>query len=127
MKMPLMDLPFDRVTVDLVGPVTPASDRGNRFILVMVDYATRYPEAVALKKIRTEAVAEVLWDMWARSGIPREVLSDRGSQFTSKTMKEVHRLLAVEGKTTTPYHAQCNGRVERFNATLKSMISKLFV
>lgn len=124
-KMPLVDLPFDRVAVDLVGPVTPASDRGNRFILVMVDYATRYPEAVALKKITTEAVAEALWDMWARLGIPREVLSDRGSQFTSETMKEVHRLLAIKGKTTTPYHAQCNGLVERFNATLKSMIAKL--
>jgi transposase InsO family protein len=125
--MPLMDLPFDRVAVDLVGPVTPASDGGNRFILVMVDYATRCPEAVALKKITTQAVAEALWDMWARLGIPGEVLPHRGSQFTSETMKEVHGLLAVKGKTTTPYHAQCNGLVERFNATLKSMISKLFV
>ena len=41
--LPLMEEPFQRVAVDLVGPITPASDKGNRFILVTVDYATRYP------------------------------------------------------------------------------------
>jgi transposase InsO family protein len=124
-QMSLVDQPFERVAVDLVGPVTPASDRGNRFILVMIDYATRYPEAVALKKITAETVAEALWDMWSRLGIPREVLTDRGSQFTSDVMQEVYRLLAIKGKKTTPYHAQCNGLVERFNGTLKAMIAKL--
>ena len=124
-RLPLMDLPFQRVAVDLVGPMIPASDRGNRFILVMVDYATRYPEAVPLRSIDTEHVAEALWEMWSRLGIPQEVLSDRGTQFTSEAMKEVHRLLAIKGTTTTPYHAQCNGLVERFNATLKAMLRKL--
>ncbi|KAK7089611.1 hypothetical protein V1264_025097 [Littorina saxatilis] len=93
----------------------------------MVDYATRYPEAVALKSIEAEKVAEALWTMWTRLGIPKEVLSDQGGQFTGAVMREVHRLLAVKGRTTTPYHAQCNGLVERFNGTLKAMIKKLCV
>ena len=53
-KMPLIDSPFKRVAVDLVGPIAPVTDRGNRYILTMVDYAMRYPEATALKSIPLE-------------------------------------------------------------------------
>ncbi|XP_076456339.1 uncharacterized protein LOC143290708 [Babylonia areolata] len=121
-KMPLVSEPFDRVAVDIIGPISPPSESGNRYVLTMVDYTTRYPEAVALKVITTEAVAEPLFNMWSRTGVPSEVLTDRGTQFTSNTMQEVYRLLAVRGLTTTPYHAQCNGLVERFNGTLKTML-----
>ena len=124
-KMPLIDIPFSRVGVDLVGPIVPASDRNNRYIIVMVDHATRYPEASPLKNIETPTVAEALFEMWSRVGIPVEVLSDKGSQFVGEMMREVHRLLSVRGISTTPYHAQCNGLVERFNATLKSILRKL--
>ena len=124
-KVPLVDTPFKKVAIDLVGPLLPSSERGKRYILVMVDYATRYPEAVALRNIDTESVAEALWEMWSRVGIPEEVLSDRGTQFTSGVMAEVYRLLSVKGLRTSPYHAQANGLVERFNGTLKSMLKKL--
>ena len=58
--MPLVDEPFRRVAVDLIGPIIPESDRGNRYALVMVDYATRYPEAIPLRNTETETVAEAL-------------------------------------------------------------------
>ena len=124
-RLPLVGVPFYRVAVDLVGPIAPASQEGHRWILVMVDYATRYPEATPLKSIDTVTVAEALLVMWTRVGIPHQVLSDRGTQFVSEIMTEVHRLLSVKGLRTTPYHAQCNGLVERFNGTLKSMLKKL--
>ena len=124
-KLPLVGVPFYRVAVDLVGPILPASEGGHRYILVMVDYATRYPEATPLKNIDTVTVAEALLEMWTRVGIPNQVLSDRGTQFVSEVMQEVHRLLSIKGLQTTPYHAQCNGLVERFNGTLKSMLKKL--
>nr|KAG5692882.1 hypothetical protein BaRGS_002317 [Batillaria attramentaria] len=124
-KHPLIDEPFRRVGVDLVGPIIPSSDRKNRYILVAVDYATRYPEAVPLPSIEAERVAEALWEMWTRLGVPREVLTDNGAQFASELMSEVNRLLCIRGLTTTPYHAQCNGLVERFNGTLKAMLRKL--
>nr|KAG5702720.1 hypothetical protein BaRGS_013357 [Batillaria attramentaria] len=123
-RMPLIDEPFRRIAVDLVGPLV-LSDRKNRYILCVVDYATRYPEAVALPSIEAERVAEALVEIWSRVGVPREVLSDRGSQFVSDMMQQTHALLSIKGKTTTPYHAQCNGLVERFNGTLKSMLRRL--
>ena len=55
-------------------------------------------------------------------GVLAEVLSDRGTQFTSELMAEVSRLLGVKQLYTTPYHPQANGLVERFNRTLKSIL-----
>ena len=96
------------------------SEKGNRFILTVADYATRYPEAVPLK-----TVAEALVDIYSRVGIPREVLTDQGKQFTSDLMNEVGRLLSIKQLTTTPYHPSCNGFVERFNGTLKTMLRRV--
>ena len=124
-KMPVIDEPFKRVAVDLVGPIKPVTDKGNRYILVLVDYATRYPEAVALPSIQTEVVAEALVSMYSRLGIPEEILSDHGTQFVSELMKEVQRLLSIKAMTSSVYHPQCNGLVEKFNGTLKQMLRKM--
>ncbi|KAK7108528.1 hypothetical protein V1264_016261 [Littorina saxatilis] len=124
-RMPVIDTAFKRVAVDLVGPIKPISASKKQYILVMVDYATRYPEAVALRDIKASTIAEALWNFWTRLGLPDEILSDRGTQFTSELMKDVQQLLAIKGLTTTPWHPQTNGLVERFNGTLKSMLKKL--
>jgi transposase InsO family protein len=124
-KMPLIDTPFKRVAVDLIGPIHPPSEAGHRYILTLVDYATRYPEAVALKDINTESVAEALVDFFCRLGVPDEILSDQGTQFVSQCMREVTRLLSIKQLTTTPYHPMCNGLVEKFNGTLKQMLRRL--
>ena len=124
-KMPPIDQPFKRVAMDLVGPISSPSENRHQYILTLVDYATRYPEAIALKRIDTPTVAEALVDMFSRLGIPEEILSDLGTQFVSECMEEVNRLLSIRHLTTTPYHPMCNGLVERFNGTLKSMLKKL--
>lgn len=124
-KMPLIDEPFRRVAVDLIGPLSPVTSRGNRYILTLVDYATRYPEAVALPSIETERVAEALLDIFCRIGFPVEMLTDMGSQFTSSLMNEVCRLISLRQLTTTPYHPICNGLVERFNGSLKTILKRI--
>lgn len=75
--MPIITTPFKRVAVDLVGPLDPRTTKGNKYILTLIDYATRYPEAVPLPGIETERVAEALVDIISRVGIPRELLSDQ--------------------------------------------------
>ena len=124
-KMPLIDKPFKRVAIDLVGPIGPPSEDGYRYILTLVDFATRYPEAVPLKNIDTETVPEALVDIFSRLGVPEEILSDLGTQFVSECMKEVTRLLSIKQLTTTPYHPMCNGPTEKFNGTMKSMLKRL--
>ena len=124
-SLPLIETPFQRIAVDIIGPIHPATERGNIFILTIVDYATRYPEAVPLRTIETTSVAEALVSVFSRVGVPREILSDQGTQFMSGLMREVSRLLSVKQMTTTPYHPACNGLVERFNGTLKQMLRKM--
>jgi len=86
--MPIIDTPFDRVAADLVGPIFPPTERGSKYILTVMDYATRYPEAVPLKDIQAETVAEALVNMFTRVGVPKEILSDQGSQFLSAVIKK---------------------------------------
>lgn len=100
-------------------------DKGNRYVLTLVGYATRYPEAVALPSIETERVAEALIEVFCRVGFPQEILTDRGVQFTSALMAEMNRLISLRQLTTTPYHPMCNGLVERFNGTLKLVLKRL--
>ena len=122
--MPIIGETFDRVAIDMVGPL-PMSGRKHRWILTLVDCATRYPEAIPLTGIDTIECAEALVNIFCRIGIPREILSDRGSQFVSDLMREISRLLSVRQLHTTPYHAQCNGLVERFNGTIRRMLQKM--
>ena len=103
-SMPLNDMPFKRVAVDIIGLIAPLSQAGHRYILILVDKATRYPEAVPLKKITTEAVAEALLDIYSSVGIPEEVLTDQGTQFMSECMQELSSLLRVSPvHHTTPF------------------------
>ena len=81
---PVVDIPFKHVAVDLIGHIEPASEAGQRYILTLVDYATRYPEAVLLKRINTETVAEALVDIYRRLGVPEEILSYQ-EQISSQT------------------------------------------
>ncbi len=124
-QMPMIDIPFRRVAVDLIGPIQPRSKQGNKYILTVVDYATRYPEAKALANIDTESVAEALIEIFSRIGFPRELLSDQGTQFTSDVMRAVSRLVSIRQLFTTPYHPICNGLVEKMNGTLKTILKRL--
>ena len=92
---------FKRVAIDLLGPTTPASEKGHRHIFTSIDYATRYLEAVPIKNIHTEAVAQALLDMHKRVGVPKEALSDLGTRFVSKCMKELSRLPPINATCTT--------------------------
>ena len=69
-RVPVVKVPFDKVAIDLICPLKPVSDRDHRWILTLVDFATRYPEAVALKSIDTQAVAEALIGILSRVGLP---------------------------------------------------------
>ncbi len=80
--------------MDLIGPLE-RSARGYRFALVLVDYATRYPEAVPLRTISAKSVAEALFRIISREGIPKEILTDQGTAFMSRTLSELYELLAL--------------------------------
>lgn len=123
-NLPVISTPFYRVAVDLIGPL-PRSSKGNRFALVFIDMATKYPDAVPLKRIDSESVAEALMDIFSRVGLPSEILHDKGTQFMSAVMKKFNQLLQIKSINTTAYNPKCNGTCENFNKTLKQMLKKI--
>ncbi len=121
--IPAVNIPFERIGVDVVGPVE-RSQKGNRFILVICDYATRYPEAYPIREVTASQVATVRLHFFSHVGIAKEILTDQGTNFMSHTLQQVYQLLGIKRVRTTPYHPQTDGLVERFNQTLKSMLNK---
>uniref|UniRef100_A0A8C7YR87 Gypsy retrotransposon integrase-like protein 1 n=1 Tax=Oryzias sinensis TaxID=183150 RepID=A0A8C7YR87_9TELE len=114
--LPLISTPFERLGMDIVGPVE-RSKCGNRFMLVITDYATKYPEVFALKSVKAKTVAFCLVQFFSRVGFPKEILTDQGTNFMSKLLKDVYQLLGIKGLRTTPYHPQTDGLTDRFNQT----------
>ena len=118
--MPVIQTPFLQIAMDIVGPLH-RTKRGHWFILTIVDYATRYPEAIALSSTEAPNIARELVQLFSRAGIPEEILMDQGTSFMSALLQEVYRLLHVNRIRTTPYHPQTDGLVERFNGTVKGI------
>ncbi|XP_060126466.1 uncharacterized protein LOC132591526 [Zootoca vivipara] len=121
-SIPVITEPFSRVGVDILGPISRVTKRGNKFILCLVDYATRYPEAIPLKDIDSKTVAKALMSVFLRLGFPKEIITDLGTSFTSKTMEELLTLCGIKHVKTTAYHPQSNGLTEKFNSTLSRML-----
>ena len=121
--LPLVELPFDRIGMDIIGPFERCA-QGYRFVLVLIDYATRYPEAIPLRTISATSVAQALFTVISRVGIPKEILTDQGTNFMSRTLKELYKLLDITAIRTSVYHPATDGLCERFNRTLKAMIRK---
>ena len=120
---PVLSEPFESVAVDLVGPL-PKGKGGCRFLLTYICLATRWPEAVALRSVTAKSVAEGLWCVFSRTAIPEVMLSDQGSQFCGRVVKQLCQLLGVQKLRTSPYHPQTNGTVERMHGTLKSVLGR---
>jgi hypothetical protein len=116
---------WEIVAMDIAGPL-PTTRKGNRYILVIVDYLTRWVEAFPLPNQEAMTVATT----WVRGcvcrwGVPRHVITDQGTNFTSAVMRATYKILGTNRKATTPYHPQSNGLVERFNRTIKDILVKL--
>ena len=112
--MPIIETPFDRIALDIVGSL-PKTSRGHWYILVLADYTKRYPEALPLRAATAKAVAKELMLLFSRVGIAREVLTDQGSCFMSRVMRKLLSLLQIKRLWTSVYHPQTDGLVERFN------------
>ena len=121
-----MGEPFKRIAMDIVGPLQ-KTRKGHGYVLVVNDYATRYTKAIPLRHFTTVTVAEELMQLFARYGVPEEILTDQGTNFNAQLLKELYHLMGVKTIRTTPYHPQTDGLVERFNCTFKEMLQRVLV
>ncbi len=117
------DRPFQIVAADITE--LPISTKGNRYVLVMMDLYTKFVNLYPLKDQTAVSVAGCIFDHYIpQHGVPEALHSAQGRQFESDLIKHLCNLLSIKKLRTSPYHAQCDGAVERFNRTLKYELSK---
>ena len=119
--IPAVGQPFERLLIDCVGPLPP-SKSGSMHLLTVMCQTTRYPAAFPMRSINTKSIVKALSQFISVFGIPQVIQSDRGSNFTSKMFAEVLTQLRVKHKTSSAYHPQSQGALERFHSTLKSLL-----
>jgi transposase InsO family protein len=125
MKSVRVGAPFERIAADIVGPFQETEGQ-NTCMLVVEDYFSKWVEAYAMPNQEAETIASKLVEEWIpRFGAPLELHTDKGANFEAKVMKEVCRVFKITKTSTTPYHPQSDGMVERTNSTLQEMLTKL--
>ena len=120
-QIPMPAARFEHVHLDLVGPLPPSN--GFTHLLTIVDRFSRWPEAIPIADISTITVCRAFLFNWvSRFGLPRLITSDRGTQFTSSLWAAMSSSLGMELNTTTSFHPQSNGMVERLHRRLKEAL-----
>jgi hypothetical protein len=96
-----------------------------RYILVCTDYVTKWVEEKSLRSASEESVIDFLYeDIFTRFGIPREIVTDNGAQFTSNSMQALTQRYQIKHYKYSPYHPQENGQVESTNKVLEVILTK---
>ena len=104
-----------------MGPLSPSE--GMNYLLTVIDRFTRWPEAIPIPDSKTSTCVKALIRHWiSRFGVPEDITTDRGPQFTSSLWSELGKLLGLKLHNTTAYHPQANGMVERLHRQLKTAL-----
>src|SRR6266540_709797 len=116
---------FERWEIDIVRPLL-ITREGNRYIVVAMDYFSRWPEVRPLKAANTDTIVTFLYEeIICRFGTPRILQSDRETHFVNEVIQRLIKRFRIKHSLSSPYHSQSNGLVERFNKTLCEGIAKL--
>ena len=117
------ECPFQIVGVDIME--LPLTSNGNRYLIVFQDLFTKWPMVYPASDQKAERIARLLVEeIVPFFGVPEALLPDRGTNLLSYLMKDLCKILGITKLNTTASHPQCDGAVEKFNRTLKTMLRK---
>ncbi|KAL1541282.1 hypothetical protein AAHA92_25525 [Salvia divinorum] len=115
---------FDVWGMDFMGPFP--SSYGNLYILVAVDYVSKWIEAKATSTCDAKEVAKFLKsNIFSRFGVPRAIVSDQRKHFCNRTIEALMKRYGVHHRLSSPYHLQANGQVEVSNRKVKNILEKI--
>ena len=123
-SLPIIPEPFTCIAMDVFGPLK-RTKLGNKYILVVMDYTSKWPEAYALKNVTSETVVKCLVDLISRVGITEELLTDNEFKFAFKFIRGHCQTMGIKQIKTFPHHHQTDGMIEHFNAIFKTVLRKL--
>ena len=118
--------PMQRIAADILE--LPLTSRGNRYVLVVADYFTKYVEIYALPDQTARTVARCLFDDFVlRHGVPEVLHTDQGRQFEAEVIQRLCQMLGIKKTRTTAYNPKSDGMVERHNRTLIDQLAKILL
>jgi len=118
--------PFVAWGMDVIGPIEPKASNGHRFILVAIDYFTKWVEAVTFKSVTKKAVVDFVHsNIICRFGIPKIIITDNAANLNSHLMKEVCEQFKIVHRHSTPYRPKVNGAVEAANKNIKKILRRM--
>ncbi|PKI58516.1 hypothetical protein CRG98_021077 [Punica granatum] len=114
--------------VDVIGPINPKASNGHLFILVAIDYFTKWIEAITLASVTANAMARFLKrEIIARYGVPETIITDNAKNLNNKIINELCERFKIHHRNSTPYRSQMNGAVEAAYKNVKRIIEKMTV
>ncbi|MCO5552610.1 hypothetical protein L7F22_006124 [Adiantum nelumboides] len=117
--------PFEKWGIDAMGPL-PRTANGKLYILVAINYMTRWVEAQSVAKVNEKTVSKFVYThICCRFGTPLEIVSDNGPGFRRGLLTEVCEVLKISHRHSTPYYPQSNGLVEKANGIIAGIIRKM--
>ena len=125
LKPYLLDAPMQLVVTDFIGPLP--SDKGYRYILVIMDAFSRFPETYPVRDLSSATLISKFRDFFSRYGFPDAILSDNGTQYRSKEFQTYLEPFNIKHAFTNTYRPSSNGLCERFNGTLQKKIKCLLL
>ena len=106
------------LVIDTVGPINPPTDEGHRHILTLSDRLTKWAYAVPLHDITSDTISAALEDYFLKYVVPKTILSDRGTSFTSAVTQDLLRRYHIRHVVSSGYNPQTQGQIEVFNKTV---------
>ncbi|GJY55553.1 reverse transcriptase domain-containing protein [Tanacetum coccineum] len=113
---------FDIWGIDFMGPFP--SSRNNKYILVAVDYVSKWVEAEALPNNDARVVVKFLQKLFLRFGVPKALISDRGTHFCNSLLEKTLKKYGATHRLATPYHPQTSGQTENTNRAIKRILER---
>src|SRR3954466_10391160 len=104
----------------MIGEIKPTASNGHRFILVAIDYFTKWVEAASYANVTKQVITHFIkHNIISRYGIPKKIITDNGSNLNNKMMKELCESFKIKHHNSSPYRPKMNGAVEATNKNIK--------
>ncbi|XP_059302205.1 uncharacterized protein LOC132054169 [Lycium ferocissimum] len=118
--------PFVAWGMDVIGPIEPPASNGHRFILVAIDYFTKWMEATSHKSVTKKVVADfVRNNLICHFGVPESIITDNGANLNSHLMKDISEQCKITHRNSTAYRPQMNRAVEAASKNIKRILRKM--
>jgi len=120
--------PFSMWGIDVIGAIEPKASNGHRFILVAIDYFTKWVKAASYTNVTRGVVVRFKKrELICRYGLPRKIITDNGTNLNNKIMQEMCADFKIQHHNSTPYRPKMNKAVEAVNKNIKKIIQKMTI